>query len=214
MNSLCAPCSSRRSLGLVVGLLLGLLFGFPAPAEAKLFELYAQAQGGAAYGGGVAGVQKDAAFFAAARGGAYGARVGAEFLFVDGWVEHNQHTDGALLGTWTQFMLGIDADFPMGNTPVAKAKLFGELGVAIGFGLGTGQQVMPPLDASELTDRGFLAQLGLGLDYRLAKLVSIGFSVPVTYGYLFKQGVANDEANQYQSVWAAALVHLRLYLEL
>src|SRR5262245_33866616 len=91
-------------------------------ADAKVFEVYAQAQGGGGYGQGIAGAQKDNAFHRQQAGGMYGIRAGAEILFFDGWIEHQQFTDVSEVptGTWTQFMLGGDMDFPLGDEPLDK----------------------------------------------------------------------------------------------
>jgi len=186
------------------------------PAFAKVLDLYAQAQGGGASGRGVAGAQKDSAFAEHAEGGALGGLVGVELFFVDAWVEHLQFVGGdGLVGTWTQLMVGLDMDLAIGDDPPPgqKAKTFFELGGAVGFGMGTGSQVEPPLDNSEISDKGFITELRAGLDYRLNDVLSLGASVPVTYGFLFKNDVANDVSNQYQQVSVAALVHLRLHLE-
>lgn len=211
---LCVEESPMKMLGLIAGVLA---FGAAASAQAKVLDLYAQAQGGGGYGQGIAGAQKDHDFFNGAAGGLYGARVGAEFMWVDGWVEHVQFTDGSgVNGTWTQFMAGMDWDFALGDPPAPgkKPKTYGEIGFGLGFGMGTGQQVDPPLDNSEITDKGFVAQLSFGADYRLNSVMSIGLTVPITYAYLWKQGFANDEANQYQSVSANAMIHVRFHLEL
>lgn len=194
----------------------------PAVASAKVFDLYAQIEGGGGSGAGVAGLAKDQDFFGSAQGGAYGAKLGVELLFTDVWVEHWQFTDGSVVGTWTQFMLGGDIDFKLGDVVGEDGKplttgAFAELGLAIGYGLGTGKQVEPPLDNAELSDKGFIAQLSLGVDYRLNKVMSLGVAVPITYGYLFKTGngvVANDEANQYQQLAATGLIYVRLSLGL
>jgi hypothetical protein len=50
------------------------------------------------------------------------------------------------------------------------------------------------------------------VDYRFNKVMSIGLSVPVTYGYMFKNGAANDESNQYQQIGVAPQVYLRLHV--
>jgi pyruvate/2-oxoglutarate dehydrogenase complex dihydrolipoamide acyltransferase (E2) component len=282
----------------------------PALAAADVFSLYAAVQGGGAGGKGVDGEAQDEAFHSGVQGLAYGALVGVELLFVDGWVEHTQHMrDGALAGTWTQFMIGLDTRIdlgepetvlvrdqraeqaaqeqaaqeqaaqeqaaqeqaaqeqaaqepdgqqaaseqgaqeqdepPAGEQPAGEQAVHGQraapaaparpaaqpvaqrrpvpgtapgyldLGFAAGFGVGTGQQVMPPLDNSELTDKGFLGQVHVGLGYRLARALSVGVRVPVQAGYLFKSGdgaAANDRGNQYVSVNAAVLLELRLEL--
>ena len=256
----------------------------PAAASADVLSLYAAVQGGGAGGQGVDGEAQDEAFHPGVQGLAYGALVGAEVLFIDGWVEHTQHMrDGSLAGTWTQFMVGFDTQIDLGGSdaplepaqpasppaaaqpaaaqaqdeqtvegapaaggegapaaggegvqpaqpqaparpapqPASRKPAQGyapgyiDLGLAAGFGVGTGQQVMPPLDNSELTDKGFLGQVHVGLGYRLARALSVGVRVPVQAAYLFKSGegaAANDRGNQYVSVNASVLVELRLNL--
>lgn len=196
------------------------------PAAADVLTLHATAQGGGAGGTGIAGAAKDNAFHDGTTGGAYGAMVGVEFLFVDGWVEHLQYrgADG-LLGTWTQFMTGLDLKLnfgePMGGKLVKGKRegdtynrAYAELGLAVGFGVGTGQQVDPPLDRSEVTDKGFLVQSSFMIGYRLNRVISLNARLPVQYGYLFKSGDANDEGNQYQSLHGSVLFGLRFDLQL
>jgi hypothetical protein len=206
-------------LALVV---LGLLAG-SRPADAKLLEVYVQAQGGGMTGKGFAGAQEEFDFFKGAAGLAYGGRLGVEFLWVDVWVEHNQFYNGGLTGTWTQFMAGGDWDFgldtpsPVGEPVKGKEqekrhRTFGEIGIALGFGVGTGQQVELPLDNGEVSDKGFQAQLKFGVEHRLGKILSLGLTVPVTYGYMFKNGIANDEANHYQSVRVEGLLYVQFHI--
>lgn len=183
------------------------------PASAGILELRAQLQAGGAGGTGVSGAQMDNAFHAGTSGAAYGAIVGAEIVFLDAWIEHNQFqgADG-LLGTWTQFMAGVDLNVDLGDKD-GGGGYFAELGVGVGFGVGTGQQVDPPLDNSEVTDKGFLVQGHVAVGYRLSKMLSVGVMVPLQGGYMFKSGpglVANDEGTQYVSMQAAALVNLRV----
>lgn len=195
-------------------------------ATAGILDLKVQLQAGGAGGVGAGGAQQDNAFHAGAQGASYGFIVGAEFLLIDGWVEHNQYVgaDG-LHGTWTQFMTGIDFNVDLGGKNRGAtldtngkskgdgyASTFAELGLAVGFGVGTGQQVMLPLDNSQVTDKGFLVQGHLAVGYRLSKTMSFGVMVPLQAAYMFKSGpgvVANDEGVQYQSIQAAALLNLR-----
>jgi hypothetical protein len=189
-----------------------------------VLQLRAQVQGGGGGGVGLGGDRKDDAFHKGAAGAIYGGLVGVEILFIDVWVEHSQHlgSDG-LIGTWTQFMTGLDLVFDIGaktegvtikdgKDTGGYSKTYGELGMAVGFGVGTGQQIDPPLDNSEITDKGFLAQGMIGFGYRFNKAVSVGLSFPVQAGYLIKsgEGVANDLGTHYQSLQAAALLNLRL----
>ncbi|HVV82642.1 MAG TPA: hypothetical protein VHE35_06160 [Kofleriaceae bacterium] len=206
----------------VLPALAALTLGAVSPAAADVLSLRAELHGGAAGGTGVAGGAKDHAFFDGARGATYGALVGAEILFVDAWVEHHQYNDGSLKGTWTQFMTGFDVDIDLAKPaarPGAKkplAKGYAELGVGVGFGLGTGQQVTLPLDNAQITDKAFLVEARFGAGYNFNRVVSLGFTLPVSYGYMFKSGpgvVANDDNNQYQSLQGALMVNLRFKLK-
>jgi len=218
-----------RTGALVVALAL---LSTPAAAHADILSLHAAIQGGGAGGKGIAGAEKDNAFHEQAQGVFYGANVGLEFLFMDVWVEHYQHydTSDGLAGTWTQFMFGLDSTMELsakteggtidpktGKRKGGYAPTVLDLGMAIGFGLATGQQVMPPLDNAQVTDKGFLAEASAGIRYRLNKVFSIGVRVPVQYGYLFKSGpgaAANDLGTHYQQIWVAVMLHTQIEFEL
>jgi hypothetical protein len=194
----------------------------PTAASADLLSMRAQVQSGGSTGLMARGEQRDHAFHDATAGFTYGALVGVEVLFVDAWVEHNQFIDGdGFLGTWTQFMAGLDLEFGLGDKKGVEldgsggySSGYGEFGLAIGFGVGTLQQVEPPLDNRQIDDKGFVAQATFGAGYRLSRLLSLGLAVPVQAGYLFKSGAANDVSNQYSSVHAAALLNLRMKIKL
>src|SRR5437879_2988466 len=102
------------------------------PASADVFKLFGEAHGGGLYGVGTAGDQKDSAFFAKSPHGAYGALVGAEFFFFDGWIQHHQFTDGSRLTTWTEFGLGVHYIDEMGEEKDRKVHQNGY--VELGFG--------------------------------------------------------------------------------
>jgi hypothetical protein len=92
-----------------------------------------------------------------------------------------------------------------------------ELGTAIGFGVGTGQQVEPPLDNSQITDKGFVVQGSFGVGWRMSRNLALGVAVPVQLGYLIKSGggaVVNDGGSSYVELNAAALLTVRLKVEL
>jgi hypothetical protein len=136
--------------------------------------------------------------------------VGVEVLFIDAAIGHTQFIEGGVHGTWTEFMLGLDTSVPL------SGPLYLDVGGALGFGLGTGQQVEPPLDNAQVTDKGFFAQARVGADYRLGSMVSVGVTVPVTWGYLFKNGpgtAANDTDNHYTSLSAVPMLYVRLRFE-
>jgi len=207
------------------GLVSAIVVALAGSASADILSVRIEGHGGGAGGLGVAGDRKDDAFQNNARGGAYGGLLGVEVLFVDAWVQHRQYNDGALLGTWTQFMTGLDLDLPIGGgdpipgkkDPDAKtpAKGYFELGLGLGFGVGTNRQVDPPLDNSEVNDKGFLVEGKLGAGYNLGSVASLGVLVPVTAGYYFMSdlGTANNTGTHYQAIEAAFLVNLRFKIK-
>ena len=185
----------------------------PATASAEVFKLYGEVQGGGLFGKGIAGDHKDASAFGGGRG-AYGALFGAQFLIFDGHIQHRQYINGDGLTTWTQFHGGLNFGFDTGTPQDIKANKGGyvSMGIGLAFGVGTGAQVDPPLDNSEVTDKGFLLEGKLGFGKHLNKVFDIGVSVPVSYGYLFKSGngaTANMTESQYQTVQIEALLVLR-----
>ncbi len=202
---------------------LALVLATPAIAHADAFKVYAEAHGGGMAGKGTSGdlvnnmaAGVDAAFFENAPHLAYGALVGAKFLFLDGQIQHHQFRTGDRLATWTQFAAGMDFELPVGTqTPemkkARKGNYFG-LGFHLAFGIGTGQQVMPPLSNDELTDKAFLVEGKLGFGKHLNKVFDIGVVVPVAWGYFFKTGngaTVNDLSTHYQSVQVEGLLVLR-----
>jgi hypothetical protein len=202
------------------------VLGSARAAHADLLSLRLEGHlgggGGKGLGGGMEA--KDTAFFDGATGAAYGGLIGLEIVFVDVWVEHHQYVghsrDATFLGTWTQFMTGLDLDFEQ-RKPVSaedrkkgvqgKKKSYLEVGMGFGYGVGTGQQVDLPLDASELSDKGVLAELrfSAGLWVGEHAGLGLGITIPISGGYFFKQGFANDADNQYYAVEGAVLLVAR-----
>lgn len=199
---------------------LGVLLALAAPASADTnFKLFGEAHGGGMYGVGTAGAQKDSAFFQKARGGAYGALIGAELLFFDALIEHTQYVNSNGLKTWTQFGVGMHYTSEEGDEQEKKEGKGGyiEFGGYLWYGLGTGAQVMPPLDNAQITDKAFLGEARFGLGMHMNRVVDLGFVVPVSYGYFFKTGngaAANDLSNHYRGVEAQALLTLRVNVRL
>jgi hypothetical protein len=188
--------------------------GVSESAHADILTVRAEARGGAALGKGMFGELKDEAFHQERGNLSYGIIAGAEFFFIDAWIQHDQFIgDGGVNGTWTQFMTGLDVeiDFDDGKDS-GSGVWFAEMGMGLGFGVGTGQQVDPPLDNSEVTDKGFLFEARGLVGYRLNKLLSVGMSVPVQFGYFTKSGlgsVANNVDNHYSSMGGAAMFTFR-----
>jgi hypothetical protein len=189
----------------------------PAAASADTFKLFGEIHAGGMYGKGIAGAQQNASFFENSPHGMYGAEIGAEFLFLDAWIQHHQYTDGSRLTTWTQFGLGIHNTMDLGSSEEQKAGKgnYFEIGGGAWFGIGTGQQVMPPLDNAQVSDKGFLLEGRAGFGIHFSRELDLGLQVPVSYGFFFKNGVAaNDVSNQYRGWQAELLVALRGNLHL
>ena len=189
----------------------------PGAASADVFKLYAEGQGGGVYGKGLSGTYQGDAFFANAKGGAAGVLIGGRFLIIDGNIKHNQFINGGETETWTQFSAGIAMEMDSGTDEEKQQYKGGyfEFGAFLGFGLGTGAQVMPPLDNSEVTDKAFMLEGKLGFGKHLGKIFDIGISVPVSWGYFFKSGGgANMTDNQYQGVQIEGLLVLRANIRL
>jgi hypothetical protein len=192
-----------------------------SPASADVLKLFAEVDGGGVAGQGTSGDQviKDSAFFAKAPHLDYGALIGAEFLFIDAWVQHHQFTDGSRIATWTQFGAGIHAQIDFGSPEQQKVHEgpFFEFGGGGWFGLGTGQQVMPPLDNAQITDKAFIAEGRLGLGTHLSSTFDFGVQVPVSWGYFIKNGdgaVVNNVSDHYQGVQVEGLLYLRVNIHL
>jgi hypothetical protein len=193
-----------------------------APASADVAVLMGTVQGGGMVGKGTGGDQKDEAFFANAPNGAYGLAVSGRFLFFAAEISHRQYSfvggeDENSVRTWTQFSAGVDFEVGLGSTEQKKKRqgTFLQLSAMAGFGLGTGQQVDPPLDNGQITDKGFMLGGKLAVGTHLSSLFDLGVMVPAQYGYFFKNGVAvNDVSNHYQGLSVEALVFLRLYIKI
>jgi len=205
----------------VLTLASALAIAIPASASADVLKLFVEADGGGAYGTGTAGdpVIKDSAFFAKAPHLDYGVLVGAELVFLDAWIQHHQLTDGSRIATWTQVGAGVHFLIDLGDAKQQKARQGGffELGLGGWFGLGTGQQVTPPLDNAQITDKAVLVEGRAGLGTHLSSVFDVGVSVPVSWGYFFKNGngaTINDVSTHYQGVQGEALVFLRANIRL
>jgi len=193
-----------------------------APASADVLLLYGSAHGGGMIGKGTGGAQQDEDFFQNAPNGAYGLSVTGRFLFLAAEISHHQYAffggeTANSLRTWTEFSVGVDFDVDLGDEKMKKEHKgkFVQFSALGSFGVGTGQQVDPPLDNSEISDKGFLMTGRFGIGSHVSKLFDFGLLVPVHYGYFLKNGVpANTVSNHYQGVHAEALLFLRLNIKL
>ncbi len=170
-------------------------------------------------GKGIAGDQQGEAFFANAPHGMYGLRVGARLLMLEGIIQHHQFRGGGELATWTEFMLGVGFGSELGDDKQRKEHTspFIELGSYVGFGLGTGRQVDPPLSNDEITDKGAVVHGRFALGKHLNKLFDIGVALDGSYGYFLKNGVdmaANNTNNHYRGIQFEGMAFFRVNIKL
>jgi len=206
-------------MGLRTALVVAALsLSLATPASADVFKLVAELHGGGMYGKGTAGDLKDSAFFSQAKGGAYGALVGAELVFADAWVEHHQYITSDGIKTWTQIGLGVHFTTDLGSAADIKAHTspYLEMGAGLWYGIATGAQVMPPLDKAQVTDQGFIFEGRIGVGKHLSNIFDFGLVVPVSYGYFFRDnaGAANNLSTNYRGIAVEGLLALRANIKL
>jgi hypothetical protein len=202
--------------------LILLLTLLPTVASAHVLTLWAQPEAGGLAGHGIYGAQQANDFFQKGGGATFGGEIGAQIFFFGAWIDHLQLTDfKGITGTYTEFMVGCNWDFSLGDGDVRPdgkhepGKNFGGIGFGVGLGLGTGQQVTPPLDNGQVSDKGFMGEIRISAEHRFNNIMALGLQVPIEYGYMFKNsGAANDKSNQYMSIHAAALVYFQFKLSL
>ena len=205
----------RSGLLLAAGVAVTLAGG--ARAEADILSVDAELHAGGAHGFGISGDQKASAFYVGIPAPAYGVELDAEVLMIDVWVRHHQFYSSKRIATWTAFATGLDTEIDFSATKKHPHRgSFLDLGVYVGFGMGTGQQVEPPLDAAQITDKGFFVEGRLGFGTHLGRFFDLGVVVPAGGGYYFKSGpgaVVNDTSNHYQAAQVEALLFLRMRLK-
>jgi hypothetical protein len=153
-------------------------------AEARLIDLRAGLRAGGIIGWGSDAATPD--FFDETRGGAMGFEIGAKLLVLDLSANFLQVINGdGRVGTLTQLLLGIEVDIPVGRgrSVYTKKKTILRPGLSGGFGFGTPGPVDPPLDNSQISDKGFVSQLKLGLEHFLTPYVGLGVEGDVGYHY-------------------------------
>jgi hypothetical protein len=186
---------------------IALVAAMSSTASAAIFELSASLRLGAATGSGLGGAQQENDFFEGTKGTTWGGLVGLEVFFIQLYVEHDQFTDFSdVRGTWTQIMVGPRLGFPLNEVLGAITGMHADMGLAVGYGFGTGQQIVPPIDDGEISDKGLMLELKVGLEYRFNRFVGVGVSFPVAWGYLVKNDIPITETDgHYHSFHAMAL---------
>jgi len=189
---------------------IALLAALAAPAHASPLQLRADLRLGAASGWGLGGAQKAHDFFDQTRGATYGVLVGLRVLFADVWLEHDQFTDfSSVKGTWTELVIGAVMTVPLMDAV--------DLNIGFGgsFGVGTGRQIQPPLDNAQISDKGLIGDVSVGLEYRVNRFLAVGTAVPAGWGYLLKNDApVTDTSSHYTTFRVMALGYVGLRLGL
>lgn len=196
----------NKRLGLAVLGALALVARDAPRAEAKLLDLYASMKGGWVTGQGSNSLAANASdYFDLAQGPSMGFELGAEVLFIDFIVSGTRIFDqrsqdevrvsGPGGGTLFQFLLGLDGDFALDSHP--EPSTFLRLGVNGGVALGLHRDVRPPLDNDQVSDKGFVWNGVVALDYHLNKLFVVGLEASPGYHFFFPGGAAaNQNVNE------------------
>jgi hypothetical protein len=194
-------------------LLLGGVTLVATRAEARLIDLHAGALAGGVVGWGSRTGTPD--FFEKVRGGAMGAEVGVKLLVLDLSVSFLQMIDGGgRSGTLSQAILGFEIDLPIGDarTRNGRRKLLLRPGFGGGVAFGTPGPVNPPLSNDQISDKGFVSQSKLALEYNPHPLV--GFGVEGIFGYHYFVGaqavnnIADHSSGYHLAALATATFHL------
>jgi len=186
----------RRS-ALLLAIVLGSALLAARPAEARLIDLYAGATAGGMAGWGTTPGTPD--FFDTTRGGGVGFNLGLKLLIFDFSTNFFQTFNGSgAAGTLIQFLLGTEVDIPLGGAklPDGQSQNVLEPEIAGGFGFGTPGPVNPPLNDSQVSAKGFVANAIVGYEYFFNPFIAIGAKGTFGYHYFFDGDVVNSPSVQ------------------
>jgi hypothetical protein len=163
------------------------------PAEARLLDLRAGARAGGMAGWGTTPNTPD--FFERKRGPGLGIEVGARLLIFDFSASFTQLFDGnGTNGTFTQGLVGIAIDVPVGNQLFqggienGKSRNIIRPTAGVGAGVGTPEPVHPPLDNAQISDKGLFPYAGIGFEHFLNEFMGVGAQADFAYHYFFGGG--------------------------
>jgi hypothetical protein len=182
-------------------------------ADARLVDLHAGLRGGALVGWGSDSSTPD--FFDKTRGGVLGFEMGVKLLVLDLSVNFLQVINGSgRVGTLTQFLLGVELDFPVGSgrSNVSRNRTILRPGINAGFGFGTPGPVSPPLTNSQISDKGFVSNLKLALEHFLNPYVGVGVEGDVGYHYFLGGMVVTSSKDFSSGMHLTALGTVTLHL--
>ena len=175
---------------------------FVGRADAKVLELYLQAQGGGIYG--IYGTEKydpardpspaDSDFFKIYSGGSFGLHVGAEVFFIEIAMDFMQfYTDKGLSANLVCILLGFDWDFPISRRWEITPYVYGGFALAT-YSIDWLRKRYPQISRGDLQGRGGIARLGARLEFKLHEMFRIGVEGGGGYHYMFQEdSYANDQ---------------------
>ena len=211
-----------RSIAFAGALAVGI--GLAGTAQAKLLDVYGSTKGGYVTGRGTNNLNSNASdYFDLEHGPALGFEVGAEVLFLDFMINGTRIFDRAAdgvgesgAGHYFQFLTGIDGDFAIGDG--SDPSLFLRVGVNGGFALGTHRKVKPPLDNAQVSDKGFVTNGLVSLDYHLGKLFVLGVELSPGYHFFFPGGDSTKDqsvngGDQSQGLHMLGMAFLQFHLD-
>jgi hypothetical protein len=173
----------RVALPLVV--LFGMVLAAPR-AQARLLDLHAGGHVGGLTGWGTTDNTPD--FFDRRKGGGAGVDVGVKLLVLDLSLSFTQLFGG---GTLSQALLAVTFDIPVGSLVfqdgVEKGKSRNVIRpiLSAGAAIGTPEPVNPPLDNSQISDKGFVSYFGVGYEFFINEFMGVGAQVDYGYHYFF-----------------------------
>jgi hypothetical protein len=201
-----ALCWSAGVVASVVGVLAA-----PAPAHAKLFELYAGGNAGLMNGWGSPSDPSTAVdFFDRTHGTAIGVDIGAEVLEVSALLSFSKILSEGRRGTFSEFLLGFDGEF--GVDDLTKPATFLHLGVFGGLGVGTSDAAEVLGDTRRVANKGPVVQLSAGLDHYFLQVISVGIEARAGYHY-FVPGSFSELSGSAQGGHLLLLVTARAHLD-
>jgi len=208
-----------RTILLPAVLLLGMTL--PGLARAKALEVFVQPQTGGLFGiatfdtlpWGDANRQLNTEedYFLTHKGPNVGASMGIEFMFIDVVLDVNQFYRSDHRSTLFNFMVGLDADFPISPTSVWTIYLFG------GFGIGTidnawieKEQIQVAKD--DLYAQIFFLRAGLRYEYKFTEMIRLAVDAGLGVHLLtLAYKAVNEDDAQAAGVHAYVTGGLRFY---
>ncbi|HVR62614.1 MAG TPA: hypothetical protein VMU50_11975 [Polyangia bacterium] len=186
--------------GLAAGVVVSVLVALaPRSAAARLIDARAGIRAGGLTGWGATSSTPD--FFDSTRGAAYGFEVGVKLLVFDVSANFLQVIgSNGRTGTLTRVLGGFILDAPIGpgHSSEEKNRLILHPGIDFGFAFGTPHPVSPPLDSAQVSHKGLVTQLLVGLEYFFNPYLAIGAEVSGGYHYFFGGTIetTSDGANK------------------